>query len=103
MCRNITPLQNLAPPATPEEIHAASAQFVRKITGSTKPSRANALAAEHAAAQIASIAAALLHGWVTPATPRTRESEAARARARWENRVAADEARRPSRASTASH
>jgi hypothetical protein len=92
MCRNIKPLHNLAPPATPEEIHAASVQFVRKVTGSTKPSQANADAAERAAAQIAQITADLLDGWVTPATPRTRESDAAQARARWERRVARAEA-----------
>ncbi len=82
MCRNIRPLFNFDPPATHEEIRAASLQFVRKITGSNKPSRANEAAFNAAVDDIAAIAGRLLRSLETSAAPRNREEEAAKARAR---------------------
>ena len=82
MCRNIRPLANFAPPATPEEVEAAALQYVRKISGSAKPSRANAEAFDRAVAEIAAISGRLLDELVTTAPPRDREVEAARARER---------------------
>lgn len=89
MCRNIRTLHNFDPPATPEEIHASALQYVRKISGSTKPSQANAAAFERAVADVTAISARLLSELVTAAPPRDREIEAAKARARTAQRYAA--------------
>jgi hypothetical protein len=82
MCRNIKTLYNFAPPATEEEIRAASLQFVRKISGFNKPSKANEAAFDLAIEQVAAAAHKLLDSLQTSAEPRDREIEAARARAR---------------------
>ncbi|HEX7104208.1 MAG TPA: DUF2277 domain-containing protein [Nitrolancea sp.] len=82
MCRNIKTLFNFEPVATDEEIHAASLQFVRKISGFTKPSQANEAAFSLAVDDIAAIAARLLASLETNAPPKDREVEAERARAR---------------------
>ncbi len=82
MCRNIKTLFNFDPPATDDEIREASLQFVRKLSGFNKPSRANETAFNHAVAAVATVAADLLDSLVTAAQPRNREVEAARARAR---------------------
>jgi hypothetical protein len=82
MCRNIRTLFNFDPPATDDEVRAASLQFVRKISGTTRPSRANEAAFERAVDDVARIARHLLDGMVTTATPRDREVEAQRARER---------------------
>ena len=89
MCRNIRTLFNFEPPATDDEIRAASLQFVRKICGFTKPSKANAEAFDSAVDQVASVAQALLASLITTADPRDREVEAARARARAAERFGA--------------
>ena len=89
MCRNIRSLYNFDPPATNDEIRAASLQYVRKISGFTKPSQANAEAFERAVDRVAEISATLLDELVTSAAPRDREVEAARARARAAQRFAA--------------
>jgi hypothetical protein len=82
MCRNIRPLFNFDPPVTPEEIRAASLQFVRKISGFTKPSIANEAAFLAAVDYIAAISARLIHALETSAPPKNREQEAAKAKAR---------------------
>ncbi|HEY0070207.1 MAG TPA: DUF2277 domain-containing protein [Chloroflexia bacterium] len=82
MCRNIKPLFNFAPPATDDEVRAASLQFVRKVSGSNKPSKANEAAFEAAVDEIAAVAANLLKSLETNAPPRDRAEVAARARAR---------------------
>ena len=82
MCRNIKTLHNFKPPATAEEIRASSLQFVRKLSGFTKPSKANEAAFNHAVEQVSQAAHELLASLVTNAPPRDREVEAARARAR---------------------
>jgi hypothetical protein len=82
MCRNIRVLHNFAPPATDEEIHASALQYVRKISGSTQPSTANAEAFEAAVAAVSEATRTLLDTLVTKAPPRDREVEAAKARAR---------------------
>jgi hypothetical protein len=82
MCRNIKTLFNFDPPATDEEVRAASLQFVRKISGFTKPSKANEAVFDRAVEDVAAIASALLRELVTTAEPRDREIEAERARAR---------------------
>jgi len=82
MCRNIRPLFNFEPAATSEEIRAASLQFVRKISGSTRPSQANQAAFDRAVDEVAAAAARLLESMVTHAPPRDREVEAAKARER---------------------
>lgn len=82
MCRNIKPLFNFAPPVTDEEIRAASLQFVRKVSGFTKPSNANEAAFLAAVEEIAAISHKLLHALETTAPPKNREEEAAKARAR---------------------
>jgi hypothetical protein len=82
MCRNIRPLNNFEPPATSREVHDAALQYVRKISGSAKPSRANAEAFDRAVAEVAAISARLLGELVTTAPPKDREVEAARARER---------------------
>ena len=82
MCRNIKTLFNYEPPATEEEIRAASSQFVRKISGSTRPSTQNEAAFNHAVDEIAVVVENLLDSLVTSASPKDREEEAAKARAR---------------------
>jgi hypothetical protein len=82
MCRNIKTLHNFKPPATDEEIRASSLQFVRKLSGFTKPSKANELAFARAVDQVTQAAHELLQSLVTNAPPRDREVEASRARAK---------------------
>jgi hypothetical protein len=82
MCRNIKTLFNFDPPATSDEVRAASLQFVRKLSGFTKPSKANERAFELAVERVAAVAQELLGSLVTSAEPRDREVEAARARER---------------------
>jgi len=82
MCRNIKTLFNFAPPVTPEEVRAASLQFVRKISGFTKPSKANEAAFAQAIDEIADVSMRLLNSLETTAPPKNREEEAAKARAR---------------------
>jgi hypothetical protein len=86
MCRNIKILHNFKPPATDEEIRASSLQFVRKLSGTTKPSKANELAFTRAVDQVAKAAHELLQSLVTNAPPRDRNIEASKARARTANR-----------------
>ena len=81
MCRNIRPLFNFEPPATEEEIFAASLQFVRKISGFSKPSQANQAAFDAAIDEISEACSRLLHSLTTGASPKDREEEAAKARA----------------------
>jgi hypothetical protein len=82
MCRNIRTLFNFEPPATQAEIHDASLQFVRKLSGFTRPSRANEAAFERAVAEIAASAEVLIASLVTNSEPRSREIEAAKAKER---------------------
>jgi len=82
MCRNIRTLFNFDPPATDEEIRAASLQFVRKLSGFTKPSKANEEAFDHAIEEVTEVARRLIDSLVTTAAPRDREEWAAQARAR---------------------
>ena len=89
MCRSIHTLYNFEPAATHDEIHAAALQYVRKISGFTKPSQANAEAFDRAVTAVAEASEQLLSELVTTAAPKDREAEAAKARARWEQRVAA--------------
>jgi hypothetical protein len=89
MCRNIRTLHNFDPPATDEEIRAAALQYVRKISGYTKPSQANAEAFEQAIEEVAAVSTKLLDRLVTSAAPKDREVEAAKRRARAEQRFAA--------------
>jgi hypothetical protein len=89
MCRNIRILYNFDPAATEEEVRAASTQYVRKISGFSKPSQANVVAFERAVDAVAEASTRLLEELVTSATPRNREVEAARARARAAERFAA--------------
>jgi len=88
MCRNIRTLFNFDPPATEEEIRAASVQFVRKLSGFTKPSHANEAAFNRAVDDVAAVARRLIDSLVTTAEPRDREEWAARARARAAERFA---------------
>jgi hypothetical protein len=88
MCRNIRTLYNYEPPATEEEIRAASLQYVRKISGFNKPSQVNGEAFEEAVDEVARVSAALLDRLVTSAAPKDREVEAAKARARAAERFA---------------
>jgi hypothetical protein len=88
MCRNIRPLFNFDPPATDEEVRAASVQFVRKLAGFTKPSHANQAAFDRAVDEISASARVLIDSLVTSAAPRDREEWAARAKARSEQRFA---------------
>ena len=87
MCRNIRTLHNFEPPATKEEVHDAALQYVRKISGSTKPSKANEEAFERAVERIAAATADLLDELVTSAPPKDREAEAAKRRARAAQRL----------------
>jgi hypothetical protein len=89
MCRSIKPLFNFDPPVTAEEIRAAALQFVRKISGSTKPSKANEASFVAAVDDVAEIATRLLSSLESKAPPRNREAEAAKARARAERRYRA--------------
>ena len=82
MCRNIKPLFNFDPPVTPEEVRAASLQFVRKITGFNKPSKANEASFVAAIDEIARISTQLIHSLETNAPPKNREEEAIKAKAR---------------------
>ena len=88
MCRNIQTLYNFEPPATEEEIEAAALQFVRKISGFTKPSKANEEAFARAVDEVTQASRRLLDSLVTAAPPKDREVEAARRRARAEKRFA---------------
>jgi hypothetical protein len=88
MCRNIHPLNNFEPAATDDEVHAAALQFVRKISGSTKPSKANEEAFNRAVDEIAHISHHLLEDWVTNAPPKNREIEAQKAKERSAKRFA---------------
>lgn len=93
MCRNIKTLFNFDPPVTDEEIRDASLQFVRKLSGFTKPSKPNEAAFELAVTQTADVARTLLHSLVTTAPPKDRDEEAAKARARAAARFGKDTAR----------
>ena len=86
MCRNIRTLHNFDPPATSDEVHAAALQYVRKVSGSTRPSTANQAVFDRAVEEIAHITRHLLDDLVTSAPPKDREIEAAKARARAEQR-----------------
>lgn len=86
MCRNIRVLHNFAPPTTPEEIHAAAIQYVRKVSGTARPSQANQPAFDAAVEAVAAATTVLLAELEARGEPRTREGEIAKARARWEKR-----------------
>jgi hypothetical protein len=88
MCRNIRTLHNFEPPATRDEVHGASLQYVRKISGATKPSQANQEAFDQAVAEVEAATRRLLESLSTNAPPKNREVEAAKARARAEERYA---------------
>ena len=88
MCRNIKTLFNFEPPATDEEVRASAAQFVRKLSGFTHPSRANEAAFQRAVDEVAAVAHRLLESLATASPPRDREIEAAKARARAKERFA---------------
>jgi len=89
MCRNIRTLYNFDPPTTDEEVRAASLQFVRKISGFTKPSQSNQEPFDRAVTEVARVACALLDSLTTTAPPKDREAEAAKARARARERFGA--------------
>jgi hypothetical protein len=89
MCRNIRQLHNFEPPATRDEIHASALQYVRKISGSTKPSQANQEAFDRAVEEVVEATARLLDHLTTNAPPKNREEEAAKAKARAAQRYAA--------------
>ncbi|MEP7191443.1 MAG: DUF2277 domain-containing protein [Actinomycetota bacterium] len=82
MCRNIRTLYNYAPPASPDEVHGAALQYVRKVSGTNKPSAANIVAFEQAVSAVAVATQVLLDAMVTTAPPRDRDIEAAKARER---------------------
>ncbi len=86
MCRNIRTLHNFEPPATEEEIRAGALLYVRKISGSTRPSQANQAVFEEAVEEVAAATRRLLDGLMTSAPPKDREAEAAKARQRWQQR-----------------
>jgi hypothetical protein len=88
MCRNIRTLHNFEPPATHDEIRASAVQFVRKLSGTTRPSRANEEVFDRAIDEVTAAATRLLDGLITNATPRNREIEAAKAQARAAERYA---------------
>lgn len=88
MCRNIRVLHNFEPPASEGEVRAAALQYVRKVSGSTRPSRANEAAFEQAVDAVAEATAVLLGKLTTTAAPRNRELEAEKARERWRQRQA---------------
>ena len=89
MCRNIRQLHNFDPPASKEEVHDAALQFVRKVSGSNKPSKANVEAFDQAVGEVAASTQKLLNALVTNAPPKNREEEAEKRRARYEQRFAA--------------
>ena len=89
MCRNIRVLHHFEPPTTADEIHAAALQYVRKVSGAAKPSMANQAAFDAAVTSIAAITTALLGKLESRGTPRTRDGEIAKARARWQKREGA--------------
>ena len=93
MCRNIKTLHNFAPPATEEEMRASALQYVRKLSGSTKPSKANEAVFERAVGEVFEATQRLLADLVTTAAPRTREAEAEKARERGRKREAQMRAR----------
>ena len=88
MCRNIRTLHNFEPPATPEEVHAAALQYVRKVSGTTRPSQVNQAAFDRAVAEVTAATSRLLEQLTTNAPPQDREVEAAKARARAATRYA---------------
>jgi hypothetical protein len=88
MCRNIKTLANFAPPATDEEIRASALQFVRKVSGANRPSRANELVFNEAVEEVTAAARRLIAAFVTTAPPRNREEEARKARERTHARFA---------------
>jgi len=88
MCRNIRPLNNFAPAATDDEVHAAALQYVRKVAGTTKPSQANQAVFDRAVEEIAHLTRHLIDDLVTSAPPKNREEEAVKARARAQARYA---------------
>ncbi|HZM67679.1 MAG TPA: DUF2277 domain-containing protein [Nakamurella sp.] len=89
MCRNIRVLHNFDPPATNDEVHAAALQYVRKVSGTSKPSAANQATFDRAVAEIAHITRHLLEDLVTSAPPKDRDEQVAKARARSEKRFGA--------------
>ena len=89
MCRNIRTLHNFEPPATRDEVHAAAVQFVRKVSGSSRPSQANQAVFDQAVREVAAATQRLLDGLTTAAPPKDREVEAAKRRARAAERYAA--------------
>ena len=89
MCRNIRTLYNFEPPANEDEVRAAALQYVRKISGSTRPSQANQHAFDHAVEEVAAASQRLLDSLVTQAPPKNRETEAEKARARAAKRYVA--------------
>lgn len=93
MCRNIKTLANFEPPASDEEIRAAALQFVRKLSGSTRPSRTNAVAFDQAVDEVAAAARRMLERFESPAPPRDREVERQKARVRAQRRFGPDRAR----------
>ena len=97
MCRNIKTLSNFAPPATHEEIHASALQFVRKLSGTTRPSRANQAAFNRAVEEVTHAAHHLLDSLVSTAPPRDRATEAAKAKARSRERFGVGLSRRATR------
>jgi hypothetical protein len=88
MCRNIKTLANFAPPATDDEIRASAIQFVRKLSGTARPSRANELAFNRAVDDVTAVAQQLIHSLTTTAPPRNREEEARKAQERARSRFA---------------
>ena len=90
MCRSIKTLHNFTPPATHDEIHASALQFVRKLSGFARPSKANEVAFDRAVDEVTRAAHELLHALVTNAPPRDRETEAAKARAKSRERYPAN-------------
>ena len=103
MCRNIKTLFNFAPPATDEEVRAASVQFVRKLSGFTKPSKVNEAAFDRAVEAVTTVARELIDSLVTTSPTRNREEEAAKARARAEKRFGGDVSRGPWKKNGALH
>ena len=95
MCRSIKPLHNFAPPATDDEVHEAALQYVRKLSGSTKPSRVNTEAFDLAVDEVAAATRKLIDTLVTKAQPRNRDDEAAKARARAAKRAQREAVGRP--------
>jgi hypothetical protein len=89
MCRNIRPLYHFEPPVTDDEIRAASLQFIRKVSGFTRPSAANQPAFDQAVSEVSEVVHRLLHSLVTNAPPKNREVEAAKARAKASRRYGA--------------